>query len=258
MRRILGFRIMMKRIIATVVIGLVSLSAMAKEIPQIKAENAPMKIRKRQARPDVPGTLLIEFGLNLLQNNSPGIDTELIGSRTLNFYYLYDIQIGSSNFFFLPGLGVGLDRYKFDSDVTLINTTDGNGDNIVAIDSLGLSDVKKSMLVANYFDIPLEFRFYANPDDIKRSFKVGVGFKVGVLMSSHTKVKYKEDGEISKVKVKNDFGLSRFRYGVTGRIGVGGFNVFYYQSLSPLFESGKGPLLTEANNITIGLSFTGF
>lgn len=249
---------MMKRIVATVVIGLVSLSVLAGEVPQIKAEKGPMQIRKRQARPDVPGTLLIELGWNLLQNNNPGLDTKAFGSRTLNFYYLYDIQIANSSFFFMPGIGVGLDRYKFDSDVTLINTLDVNGENMVAIDTLGFGDVKKSMLVANYLDIPIEFRFYANPNDTKRSFKLGVGFKAGILMSSHTKVKYKEDGNNIKAKVKNDFGLNRFRYGVVGRIGVGGFNVFYYQSLSPLFESGKGPLQTDANNITVGLSFTGF
>ncbi|MTI40631.1 hypothetical protein E1140_14100 [Fulvivirga lutimaris] len=249
---------MMKNLIAILILSTVSLSVMAEGVPQLKAERGPMKIRKRQARPDVPGHLLIEFGVNLLLNDDPAIETEILGSRTLNFYYLYDFRIGNSKFFFLPGIGVGLDRYKFDEDVTLTRTVDGLGEKVTTFDTISTGGIKKSMLATNYLDIPLELRFYGNPNDQRRSFKVGVGFKVGMLMSSHTKIKMEQDGDVSKLKVKDNFNLTRFRYGVTGRVGVGGFNVFYYQSLTPLFEKDKGPNATEASNITIGLSFTGF
>lgn len=226
--------------------------------PELSSSKSPMNIRKVNARPDVPGTLIIDFGYNLLQNNEPQIDLKLLGSRTINFYYLYDIQIAKSNFFILPGIGVGLDRYKFDEDVTLTKTTDVDGNESVEFVEITGGGVKKSLLAANYIDIPVELRFYGNPNDSKRSFKVGLGFKVGYLFNSHTKIKQDIDGDVSKYKVHNDFYLSKFRYGVTGRIGVGGFNVFYYQSLNTLFENNKGPGATDVNNATIGLSFTGF
>lgn len=211
----------------------------------------PMKIRKRTARPDIPGTFLIDIGWNLLQNEPSNLNTSILGSRTVNMYYYYDIPIGNSNFVFMPGIGVGLNRFKFDDDVTLINT----GDSISVVNVPG--SVKKSMLVSNYVDIPLEVRFYANPDDKKRSFNVTVGGRAGILFSSHTKLKYKLDGENIKEKSKNDFGLNRFRYGLTGRIGIGGFNVFYYHNLSEIFDKGpKGTATTS--NVTFGLSFTGF
>ena len=152
----------------------------------------------------------------------------------------------------MPGFGVGLDRYRFEDDITLASNNDVE---IVELEDL---DVTKSMLVSNYFDVPLELRFYANPNDKKRSFKVGLGFKAGIRFSSHTKVKYEEDGNNVIEKEKNIFGLNRFRYGVTGRIGIGGINFFYYQSLSELFESGEGPLDSAATNVTVGLSFRGF
>ena len=249
---------MMKNIIALLILSTVALSTMAEGVPQLKAEKAPMKIRKRQARPDVPGHLLIEFGLNILLNDNPAIETELLGSRTLNFYYLYDIRIANSKFYFLPGIGVGLDRYKFDEDVTVARTIDALGEKTTTFDTINTGGIKKSMLVTNYLDIPLELRFYGNPNDQRRSFKAGVGLKIGMLMSSHTKIKVEQDGDVSKLKVKDSFDLTRFRYGVTGRIGIGGFNVFYYQSLTPLFEKDKGPNMTETSNITVGLSFTGF
>ncbi len=245
---------MRMRILILAIISIISIDGFSTGTPTLKEYKGPMKIRKRQARPDIPGTLLIELGFNLLQNNDPSIDIELLGSRTLNLTYLYEKRIGNTNFFVMPGIGVGMDRYKFDEDVTLSR----NFDNTVSFDTINTGGIKKSMLVTNYLDIPLEVRFLANPEDSKRSFKVGVGFKAGILLSSHTKIKADIDDNQFKTKVKNDFNLNRFRYGVVGRIGVGGFNVFYYQSLNALFEKDKGPIQTEANNITIGLSFTGF
>ncbi|MTI19941.1 hypothetical protein E1176_02805 [Fulvivirga sp. RKSG066] len=218
---------------------------------------------ERKGRPNVPGTFLIELGWNVLQDAPESMDMSIIGSRTLNMYYFYDVRLGNSKFYVLPGFGVGLDRYKFDNDNSTINQFENNNGQIVsriqdafaATDSV---DVKKSMLITNYFDIPLEFRFYANPDDRKRSFKAGIGAKFGMRFSSHSKLKFEQDGENIKVKDKSSFELNRFRYGVTGRVGVGGFNVFYYQSLSELFD-GRSPTGTEdTSNITIGLSFTGF
>jgi len=213
---------------------------------------------KRKGRPDVPGTFLIELGWNLLQDAPSSMDMNLIGSRTLNMIYFYDIQIGSSKFSILPGIGVGLDRYKFDNDVRLQESFDADGNKSVSVVDITSLDLKKSMLVTNYLDIPLEFRFHTNPGDKKRSFKVGVGAKAGMRFSSHMKLKYEQEGENVKTKDKRSFELNRFRYGLTGRVGVGGFNVFYYQSLSTLFD-GNGPVDTEdTSNITIGLSFTGF
>ncbi|GAA0890516.1 hypothetical protein GCM10009122_01940 [Fulvivirga kasyanovii] len=222
------------------------------------AQLSPMKIRDRAARPDVPGTFLIDIGWNILQGAPDNFETNLIGSRTINMYYYYDMPIGNSNFVFMPGIGVGLNKLKFDDDVTLVQGVDTDGNTVVTVEELNEGwDVKKSQLVANYIDIPLELRFYANPDDKKRSFNVSVGGRAGIRFSSHTKLKYEADDENIKTKVKKDFGLNRFRYGVTGRIGIGGFNVFYYHSLSDMFDG--GPEGTEGmTNITVGLSFTGF
>lgn len=222
-----------------------------------------MEIRKRKARPDIPGLLLIELGWNVLSGSPDELDVATFGSRTINFYYLYDMPIGNSRFSFMPGIGVGLDRYKFDNDVTLASGQDADGNDIVSVVQLSDAlptgaDIQKTQLISNYIDIPIEFRYYTNPNDRKGSFKIGIGGKVGMRFTSQTKLKYELDSENIKTKQKESFGLNRFRYGVTGRVGIGGFNLFYYQSLSELFESGEGPLQTDANNITVGISITGF
>ncbi len=213
--------------------------------------------KERKGRPDVPGTFLIELGWNNLLEAPASMDTKIFGSRTLNLIYFYDIQIGNSKFSFLPGIGVGLDRYSFDNNVTLSQGFDADNNLVVSVDTL-TTDLDKSMLVSNYFDIPLEFRFHTNPSDKKRSFNVGVGFKGGVRFGSMTKIKYDDGSENVKEKDKKSFDLNRFRYGLTGRIGIGGFNFFYYHSLSELFD-GNGPQGTDTTtNFTVGLSFKGF
>ncbi|UII21261.1 porin family protein [Fulvivirga ligni] len=255
----------MKKISLYILITLISISAYATGTePDKKASLQPskmlqpMKIRERAARPDIPGSLIINLGWNILQDTPDEMELGNYGSRSLEIYYLHDMPIGNTGLEFRPGIGVGLDRFKFDNNITLNQTINGDGETIVSTADLDEDwDVKKSQLVANYIDIPLELRFFANPDDKRRSFNVSIGGKVGMRFSSHTKIKYSEEGENIKLKSKKDFGLNRFRYGVTGRLGIGGFNLFYYQGLSNLFDG--GPDGTEdATKITVGLTFTAF
>ena len=215
----------------------------------------PMKIRQRAARPDVPGTFLIEIGWNTLQDTPELMDMNTFGSRTVNLMYLWDVEIGNTGLFFMPGIGLGLERYKFDNGFTVTQNADGE----VSFNNITDLDPKKSMLITNYVDIPIEFRYYINRQDPKRSFNIGFGGKFGYRFSSHTKIKYSEAGDDVIVKNKRGFGLSRIRYGLTGRIGYGGLTLFSYFSLSDMFDEDDGPLGTnDVRGYTIGISFTGF
>ena len=206
------------------------------------------------ASPDFPGSLVIEFGFNFLSDNPDQMELGFFGSKAFNVYYMYEFRLGNSAFSFNPGFGVGLEKYSFDNDVTL-----GLGENGTVMSPLPEDwDVKKTKLAANYFDIPLELRFHLNKDNFRKSFKIGIGGKAGVLFDAHTKVKYELDGDTKIIKDKESFDLSRFRYGVQGRIGIGGFNLFYYQELSELFKDGKGPEATTASPFKIGLSLAIF
>ena len=56
------------------------------------------------------------------------------------------------------------------------------------------------MMIMNYLEVPLEFRFDANPADPARTFWVSFGARFGVLADAHSKLKFKENGEKSKLK----------------------------------------------------------
>ena len=114
------------------------------------------------------------------------------------------------------------------------------------------------MIVTNYFELPVGFRFDSHPEDISRSFNITIGGRVGVLYDGFTKIKYREDGEKKTIKDKQFHGLNPYRLSLFSRIGVGGFHVFTYYNLLPLFEKNKGPQLTQMNTLTIGISIDGF
>jgi hypothetical protein len=238
---------------------------------------------KKTSRPDIPGAFALELGLNRMTDKPNELKYGFWGSRTLNVYYQYAKRLGKSKFSVHPGIGFGMERFKLQSsrqyfardtvkynNPTLIydalgNTTFAPAANYIYDgDTLGQPNwsnslsIKKSMLVLNYIDIPVELRFSTNPDDPARSFKVAVGGRVGYLLNAHTKIKYKEDGELKKLKNTQDFNLNRFRYSVYMKIYLGNFAFFGYYNLNPLFESGKGPMQTKAASYTVGISLASF
>ncbi len=237
----------------------------------------------KTARPDIPGTFVMELGVNRLIDKPNELKYGLWGSRTLNVYYQYDMRILKSRLSFHPGIGFGMERFKlmqskqyFANDtVTYTSPTlgydiDGNttffpaANVIYPDDTLGSINwsssyrTKKSMMVMNYIDIPLELRFSTRPDDPARSFKVGIGGRVGYLINAHTKIRYREDGEIKKLKDQQDFNLNRFRYSAFLKVYIGNFSFFTYYNLNTMFQDEKGPGKTQAQSYTVGISLSSF
>ena len=219
---------------------------------------------KKKGRPNIPGTFAIDIAFNLPTEKN-GFNTNPFGSRTLNIYYYYDYRIGNSSFSLHPGIGFGLERYKFNNDKTLGYVSGPSIDTLKMVPLEGViptaSSFKKTQLITNYIDIPLEVRFSSNPDDPGRSFKVSLGFKFGVLYQSFTKIKYREDSETKKLKDNQNFNLNPIRYGPLFRIGFGSFSAYANYTLSPLFKDGEGPdgaKGSKINNFTVGLTFAAF
>ena len=229
---------------------------------------------KPKGRPDIPGTFMVEYGFNWFTRPPQDLKKEWWGSRTVNFYYQYDKQFAASNWSVHSGLGFGLEQYKLLSynqpfaDTTLkvkVPTfiLDATGRTILTSSGAVLygdttRSAKKSMFITNYIDVPIEFRFTTNPNDPAKSFKAAIGGRFGVLMNAQTKLKYSENGEVKKLKDRQDFNLNQFRYGAYGRIGVGNVYLSFYYNFSNLFKEGKGPGGTTTSNYTITLSLASF
>ncbi|HEY4653559.1 MAG TPA: outer membrane beta-barrel protein [Cyclobacteriaceae bacterium] len=205
--------------------------------------------------PDIPGSIVLEFGFNQPLDAPDTFDIGFWGSRSVNVYYQLDKRIGSSKFSVHPGFGFSLERYKLKNNYTLAGTAESTA-LVPAADFY--AGVKKSMLITNFVEIPVEIRFSTKPDDPGRSFKVSVGGRVGYLFDSFVKIKYSEDGETRKVKDKQNFNLSKLRYGAFFKLGAGNIGIVSYYNLSTLFDEGEGPEETEMSNFTIGISLSSF
>ncbi len=223
-----------------------------------------LSLNSTAAQPNIPGSIQLDFGFNIPIGEPDGFDQGFWGSRTVNLYYQYRFRFGTSKFSVVPNIGLGMERFKLvEVENTLAYLPSGippqNVLQLVPASSIVTSDrIVKSMIVSNYIDLPLEFRFDSNPDDVPRSFNFAIGGRIGYLIDSKTKIVYKADDQTKTLKDKQDWELSKFRYGVHARMGVGSINLFFMYNLSPAFEEGKGPLGTAMNYFTTGISLNGF
>jgi hypothetical protein len=200
-------------------------------------------------------------------------------NRGASAYVLRDFPIGQSNFSFAVGLGISC--HNLYSDAWPVRETVKDSSNIpygysftgktvfakLPDTASGLEVGYKNNKMTNvYLDLPIEFRFRTKNEGQK--FKFALGFKIGYLLSSHTK--YRGDdllwdyadhtwsmnsSEMIKSKMYKVPNLEFYRMGPTIRIGWGWVNISAYYSLTKLFKknSFNGP---EMYPISVGLTIT--
>ncbi|MGC3948713.1 MAG: outer membrane beta-barrel protein [Chryseolinea sp.] len=224
-------------------------------------EAAPAK--KKSVRPDIPGMFTVDFGFNRALSAPVDFDLYFWGSRTVNIYYQYDFRLFKSPISVVPGIGFSLERYRFKDNYAVGYTNDSHNEvTMLPPGDLPTPNIKKSMLVTNYLEVPVELRYTLNPEDPSRSFKISVGGRIGWMYDSFNKIKYSEDGEVKKLKDKQDYHLNPIRYGLLARLGFGGFSLFCNYNLSPLFRKGEGIQTNNESNdfntLTFGISVSNF
>lgn len=81
--------------------------------------------------------------------------------------------------------------------------------------------------------------------------KIGLGGYAGVNIGERQKLKFEEDGEDVKEKLKGDYNTNEFIYGLSGYIGWGGTSLYVKYDLNPIFKDPN----PELHNISVGLRF---
>ncbi|MBD0401639.1 outer membrane beta-barrel protein [Flammeovirga sp. EKP202] len=207
----------------------------------------------------IPGNFYLDFGATMWQDDK-GLELET-QSRSISLAYMYELVLDQNGqFTFNPGVGYTADNYFLKNGVTLYNNG-SHTEPVGAIDSN--QKLRKSKLVGNYVDVPLEFRFRNHPG--RNAFRLAVGARLSLLVDGHTKVKYEDEfGNVRVSKDKGNFNLNRFKAGLVGRIGYGWINFFCYYGLTNTFESDKllntdGNAFTGTDRpITIGITVSNF
>jgi hypothetical protein len=105
----------------------------------------------------------------------------------------------------------------------------------------------------------VELRYSTKPDESRRSVKLALGVKIGLLLNAHTKGKILESrtGAVIndyKEKLFNKRYFNKQRLAATARAGFGHFTLFGSYQLTPLFKEG---VAAEIRPYTIGLTLSG-
>jgi hypothetical protein len=162
-----------------------------------------------------------------------------------NVFGTYNFELAKSPHIF--ALGLGIRSHNLYSDTRIV---DLHADTIVF--SPITNNYKRSKVNLVYLDIPAELRL-----KFSKKWKLGIGFKVGILIDS--KEKYIGDQTITGPRVyekrKRINLLETYTYGPTLRIGYGWVSLFGYYQIGRTFERGTGP---EFNPVSVGLTISPF
>lgn len=121
-------------------------------------------------------------------------------------------------------------------------------------------NLDKSKFRMDNLVVPIHFEFGPSKkneyDDYFRystenQITVGLGGYAGINLGARQKLKFEEDGEDKKLKLKNDYNTNNFIYGLSGYIGWHGIALYAKYDLNTMFKN--NPL--DQRNVSLGLRF---
>lgn len=147
---------------------------------------------------------------------------------------------------FVAGIGLEVNNFKFDRDISLKQNENG----FIVANDYGASGVylEKSKLTTTYLDIPilLEFQF----GKLSQLF-VNFGVVGAWRMQSHTKIISNSSEINGKLKNKKGLNMANFRYGYMAQVGYNKLGLYAKYYPESIFKKDKGPKVQQFN---IGLT----
>lgn len=165
-----------------------------------------------------------------------------------SWFITYNFPLGESKKHTVS-VGAGMTHHNYFSYSHILNPY---ADTLLYASCRNKENFKRFKVNANYVDIPLELRFR-----IKDQVKIGVGFKLGILVMAKTKyVGPDDDGVLVHHKETYIKNLERYTYSATLRVGWKWVSAFASYQLNPVFEVGhEAPVI---HPLSVGLSFSPF
>ncbi|MBO3700212.1 outer membrane beta-barrel protein [Roseivirga sp. E12] len=145
------------------------------------------------------------------------------------------------------GAGVSIQDFSFEN--TRVRLQKGAND-ITLTEDANISGRKSKLSMSHinlHFVPTISFGRY-------RSFRIGLGGYAGYRIGAHAKYKYDDaEGDKQKEKIKDNWFINPFRYGVRATVGWDFFDLFFNYDLTELFEDDvNAPRL---NPVTFGVIF---
>lgn len=194
----------------------------------------------------------VYLGLNnYLQDDELPNSNSLLSLQPLTSWYA-GVNFDNVTHVFGPlyldwGAGVSIQDFSFEN--TRVRLQKGASDITLTEDAnITGRKAKLSMSHINLHFVPtISFGRY-------RSFRVGFGGYAGYRIGAHAKYKYDDaEGDKQKEKIKDNWFINPFRYGVRATVGWDFFDLFFNYDLTELFEDDiNAPRL---NPVTFGVIF---
>lgn len=203
--------------------------------------------------------LMLQLAYNTWQGAPDSVSSRISGfQRSANIYAMFDKPFKANpQLSVAVGAGIGVSNIYFKNmEANIIS----RNRQLPFINTDGGPNFKKYKVMTTYFEVPVEFRFMASPENPNRGFKMAIGGKVGTLLSAGTKGKTLQNNAngttindyTQKIKSNNYFTGTRITG--TARVGYGNFGLFGAYSFSPVFKDG---VAADINLLQFGISLSG-
>lgn len=254
----------MYRVLFVTLLSLMSVNLFGQDVSsETVADEKPKKKRK----PPKKEMILINLNFDSWLGHPSTVSPKWFSSRGVDVAVLYDYVIAKSLFSIAAGVGFNSHNIHMEAFPVAYQVTGTKEPSSIYsythLDPNFFQGQKISVnkISTNFIDIPVEVRFRSKPHKNGKRIAASVGFKLGWLVQSHTKTKV--DGDYfyeginfgRKIKTYDIPNLTKFRYGLTARVGYANFYVNFFYSLTPLFINGRG---TEATPISLGIGVSPF
>jgi hypothetical protein len=204
--------------------------------------------------------LMIQFGADSWTGGPDSVKTSGTG-RHFNVYFMLDKPFRTNNKYSLAyGLGFGTNNQYIAKGTYVDLAQIANTIRFRKLDSLA-NRFDKQKVATVYLQVPAEVRYYSNPANPAKSWKLAAGLKVGLLFKGYTKSKdyqtYNGNSLFGKTyvqKISNKRFFTSNDITLTARAGYGIISMNVGYSVTPVIRDGYGPAF---NRLSIGLSISG-
>jgi hypothetical protein len=203
---------------------------------------------------------MIQFGADSWVGGPDSVKTSGIG-RHFNIYFMLDKPFRTNNKYSLAyGVGFATNNQYIDKGTFVDLSQVANSIRFRTLDSLA-SRYDKQKVATVYLQVPAEIRYYSNPANPAKSWKLAAGVKVGLLFKGYTKMKdYQTSsgtsfyGKTYVQKVSNKRFFTSNDVTLTARAGYGLLSLNVGYTVTPVIRDGYGP---SFNRLSVGLSISG-
>ncbi|MFY8004055.1 MAG: outer membrane beta-barrel protein [Chitinophagaceae bacterium] len=201
---------------------------------------------------------MLQYGVDGWTGSPDSVNTAGF-SRHFNFYFMLDKPFKNDKRFSI-GFGAGIASSNIFFDKTFVDIK-ATGNRLPFTNTENGNSYEKFKLTSIFLEIPVEIRYYSNPEKPNKSWKFAAGAKVATLLKSYTKGKNLQNNQGASIYGQNYISkeyskrfINGTRLSVSGRVGYGNVSLHGDFAITPVIRDGFGPAM---NSYSIGVCFSG-